>query len=176
MWIRQKDNELPYVLSLIRRSYFIMQGKSMHMQELWGWFLSSAFHRLSEFPHDTAVINARIRKYKRLCVKFNYTGTNSASKTSKSIQKNRWTERSSATMEMKLCETSKRRRLATHQRALETMKCPFLLNFRCLLCVLFMFNSSLLSHSSVETYVKSLHLSNGSAGIRPSLSFDLSLC
>jgi hypothetical protein len=42
-----------------------------------------AFHRLSEFPHETAVINARIRKYKRLCVKFNYTGTNSASKTSK---------------------------------------------------------------------------------------------
>ncbi len=36
MWIRQKDNELPYVLSLIWRSYFIMQEESMHMQELPG--------------------------------------------------------------------------------------------------------------------------------------------
>ncbi len=39
MWIRQKDNELPYVLSLTWRSYSIMQGESMHMQELPGLIL-----------------------------------------------------------------------------------------------------------------------------------------
>jgi hypothetical protein len=59
-------------------SFQSCRGRACTCKSYRGWFLSSVFHRRSEFPHETAVINARIRKYKRLCVILNYTGINRA--------------------------------------------------------------------------------------------------